>query len=57
MVLFWLGKIKKIRQPELQKIEKPELGLFSVPMFGLNFEGEGVKLGKNLVPQIESDFW
>jgi hypothetical protein len=38
--------MKKIGRSELEKIEKPELGLFSVPMFGLHFEGEGVEIRK-----------
>ena len=38
--------MKKIWQPKLKKIKKAELGLFSVPMFELNFEGEGVEIRK-----------
>ena len=38
--------MKEIQPSKLKKMEKPELGLFSVPMFGLNYEGEGVEVRK-----------
>ena len=39
--------MKEIRPTQLEKIEKSVLGLFSVPIFGPNFLGEGVEIRKS----------
>ena len=38
--------MKENQPPKLEKIEKPLLGLFSVLIFDLNFQGEGVEIWK-----------